>query len=133
MAAERKVNISSKPETEYVGKYYNKVGTYYPDVFQKVECAPLFVSRGGNREAVDTVYLLEPYDHNVFSWAVEYPESCRRGLWPNPTAAYWIFQFKAGKPDSPINQLIWHHNSDVPEGKTFHRNAFGKDIINSEL
>jgi CubicO group peptidase (beta-lactamase class C family) len=133
MAAERKINLSSKPETEYIGKYYNEVGTYYLDVFQKQEGGALFVSRGGNRDAVDTVYPLEPYDVDVFSWAVDYAESCRRGLWPNPTADYWLFKFEAGEANSKIDRLIWHHNSDVPAGETFLRDTFGEKPLHAEL
>ncbi len=119
----RRTNASIRPLSEYVGKYYNAVGTYYLDIYE--EGGSLWMCRGGDKREVDSVYQLQQYSDDVFSWAMDYTESCRRGLWPNPTLGFYLLNFTPESKEGPIDRIVWRHSPSVPEGEVMLRNTYG--------
>jgi len=101
----------------YIGKYWNKVKTWYFDIFE--ESSDLWMAYCGERQCK---YKLSKYKDNVLTFEIDYGESSRRGLWPIASADYYLFEFQKQKYDDAIfDTFIWKGDWEEPEGEVFSR------------
>lgn len=117
----RHVDVPIRPLQEYIGRYYNRVHTNFLDIYEVN--GSLWMCRGGDKNEADSIYQLKAYNEDTFSWAIDYYESCRRGLWPNPTPGFYLLHFMKTSQEGAVNHIVWKHSPSVPEGEIMLRNS----------
>ena len=102
------------PLEKYVRKYDNAVNTFLIEIFS--QDGTVFMTL--NDESHHYKWKLEHYHHNTWLWAIQYEDELSHALWPDPDKDVYLFEFQASS-GSGIDQLIWRHDPDVPEGECF--------------
>ncbi|KAL9034283.1 MAG: hypothetical protein Q9180_005495 [Flavoplaca navasiana] len=119
LEARREPHTPPQPLTNYAGKYYNIIGDWCIDVFEDEE-AILKVGFQGQR---DESYRLDHFRRDEFSWLLTRDEDVRKGRFPVVNLEFYILTFKAADDEGKMQQLIWRHDPDVPEGEIFYRHS----------
>lgn len=102
----------------YVGRYWNKVHTWYFDIFQEGGNDTLWMAYCGDR---DSKYLLTHYRDDILTFEIDYEESKRRGLWPVPSADFYLLRFQNPGEDGRLQEILWKADWQEPEGEVFKR------------
>jgi CubicO group peptidase (beta-lactamase class C family) len=125
----RTLGTPLRPAIDFVGIYWNPARTVDIKVFQG-ENDQLYFSLGKQRK---DHYRLHHYHFDILSWEVDREEAARRGRWPITSATYYLFEFQGGASGEPFTNIIWRHDSEVPEGETFTRQQVVYNINFTEV
>jgi hypothetical protein len=112
-------NTTSQPLHTYEGKYFNKQGNWFMDVFLQDD--QLVMCEQGDRSEV---YPLKHYHNDVFSWELSQDESARRGRFPYPYPEYYLLTFQTGP--GGVSSLLWTNDGAVPEPEVFKKYEEGQ-------
>ncbi|KAF2809390.1 putative D-aminoacylase [Mytilinidion resinicola] len=105
---ERGSVAAPKSLDKYVGKYYNKVQTFYMHITEKH--GVLWMNLQGNK---DENYQLHHYNGDEFTWLMTRNEQVKRGRNPIGYAEYWKIRFGSGNKDD-ISKLFWVIEKELP-------------------
>lgn len=101
----------------YVGLYFNEVGTWFFDIF--IQDGSLYMAYCGDR---DSKYSLTQYRDSTLSFEITYEQSVARGLWPVPSADFYLLQFQDVHDDGRMGSIRWKYDWQEPGGENFRRN-----------
>lgn len=107
-------NTSHRPLWDYTGKYYNKNGLWFLDVFL-TEDGLHFCMKGDRRYT----YKLSHFHYDTFSWIMTRDELVRLGRFPNNFPDTYLFIFTAW--NDAVDGLYWHHDRGIAESEFFKR------------
>ena len=107
-------NTSHRPLSDYTGKYYNKNGLWFLDVFL-TEDGLRFCMKGDRRYT----YKLSHFHYDTFSWIMTRDELVRLGRFPNNFPDMYLFISTAW--DNAVDGLYWHHDRGIAESEFFKR------------
>lgn len=105
----------TKPLSEYLGRYYNKVGNFFIEVTENAD-GLAFSFQGLNTQQ----HQLHVFGEDIFSWPLSEAESRRLGRWPDLDVPTYVFHFSEDE-QGYMTKLRWEHDPDVPGGETFVR------------
>jgi CubicO group peptidase (beta-lactamase class C family) len=113
----------------YVGQYWNEVGTWYFDIFQESDNS-LWMAYCDDRA---NKYRLQHYSDDTLTYEIDYEESVKRGLWPVPSADFYLLNFQGENRDGKMNSILWKYDWQEPNGEIFTRRDRPKDVKQSIL
>lgn len=112
LKAAQESNTPVKDLHQYVGRYYNKVSTFYLDIVYKDDQIWLAFGDQGN-----DLFEFSHYNYDVFSWILTRDENVRHGRFPVTRADFYLLHFKCDNEDDLIDTLVWHSDPTVSDGE----------------
>lgn len=106
-----------RPSHAYVGQYWNEVGTWYFDIFQESDNT-LWMAYCDDRA---NKYRVQHYSNDTLTYEIDYEESMKRGLWPVPSADFYLLKFQKPNRDGKMNSILWKYDWQEPDGEIFTR------------
>ncbi|KAH6637208.1 putative D-aminoacylase [Chaetomium tenue] len=104
---------TSRPFEGYGGHYYNSIGNLCLQIkFEEGKLSLLF------QGLLSEAYALHHLDSDTFHWHIHYNEDVRRARFTVMDANFYQIKFIA-TTGGAIDQLIWAHEPDIPEGEVF--------------
>jgi hypothetical protein len=117
-----------KPSHAYVGQYWNKVGTWYFDIFQESD-STVWMAYCDDRM---NKYRPSHYDNDTLTYEFGYEESMRRGLWPVPSADFYLLHFQNQNQGGQMTSILWKYDWQEPDGEVFTRREQPK-LVNQNV
>lgn len=116
MEKSRATGTVAKPPSQYTGKYWNRVGTWFLEVY--LEDGNLTIAFQGDRKFS---HVIEHYQDDSFSWLMMQDENAASGRFPYTSPGQWLLHFKADGED--IKGMRWNQNG-INEGEYFHKGEY---------
>ncbi len=126
LSDDRVTNTTPRALAAYAGKYYNTASNWFMDIY--LEDDYLWMCMQGAR---GESYKLEHYNYDIFSWALTWDESAKRGRFRNPTADYYLLKFQAR--DGKIDGLKWTIDGGIPKGQLFIREVAKGTTVHQQV
>ena len=105
---EQTKGTSPRELEEYVGTYWDEYRIFKIEVTLEVDTL-YWAFQGLDSEK----FVLDHYEHDVFTWIRTRNELTKQGRWVDQGAAFWKAGFKANE-DGKIDSLLWTHDVGVP-------------------
>lgn len=104
-----KTVTAQKPPDSYIGKYYNKMKTFYIEV-SATNNYKLWMNLQGND---GENYRLKHQNRDVFSWHMTRNEQVKRGMNSITYMEYWKIRFDFGGHGT-AQRIFWAIEKDLP-------------------
>lgn len=109
----RSPGISTRPPSQYEGRYYNKVRNFFIDITRNADQLA-FSFQGRTTQ----YHQLEVFGEDAFCWPLSEAESRNLGRWPDLDVSTYVFYFEEDD-EGQVAKLRWEHDPDVLGGETF--------------
>ncbi|OAK99981.1 beta-lactamase/transpeptidase-like protein [Phaeosphaeriaceae sp. SRC1lsM3a] len=120
---ERTPGTTHLPLTSYVGKFYNKIGTFGLE-FRLQESGLQFCFQENHAYW----YSMEHYENDIFTWVLTRDQNVERGRFPVTWRAFYKIRFQKGD-DGSVDSLIWEHDGAWDAGEVFSRRETGSEKL----